>query len=201
MADNVVLNVGSGGSTLATDDVGGGVQVQRTKVVWGPDGTINDADTAAGKGLPVQSMGNGVTTLQASQTSGVANATTTRTTTTGLDPFTDLDILINITGAGVVTGVLQLFLQDSADGGTTWDDLVASNPFTFAAAVVTQRFQVSGRIAPSGVQGGPAQQEALAAGNVRYGPWGDRIRVREKVSGVSGSPTGVTYTITAVAKR
>lgn len=161
--------------------------------------TATDVTTAAP--LPVLQAGSGIITLQASQTSGVTNTTTSRTTTTGLDPYNDLDILINITGAGAATGVLQLFLQDSADGGTTWDDLVASNTFTFGAGVTTQRFKISGRLATSILQGSAAAIETLAAGNVRYGPFGDRIRVREKVSGVSGSPTGVTYTITAVATR
>lgn len=206
MADNLTLNLGSGGATLAADDItdGGvanGAKAQRIKIGFGPDNGYTDVDIATGKGLPVQSMGAGVITLQASQVSGVANATTTRTTTTGLDPHNDLDVLINITNAGAATGTLQLFLEDSADGGTTWDDLVSSNTFTFGAALTTQRFKVSGRLATSIVQGSACQQETLAAGNVRYGPWGERIRVREKVSGVAGSPTGVTYTITAVPKR
>lgn len=52
MVDNVSITAGSG-TTIATDDVGGGVQVQRVKVTWGPDGTANDADAASGKALPV----------------------------------------------------------------------------------------------------------------------------------------------------
>lgn len=53
MADNVVANAGSGGATFATDDIGS-VHYPRSKVVWGPDGTANDADKASGKALPVQ---------------------------------------------------------------------------------------------------------------------------------------------------
>lgn len=53
MSDNVAITAGAG-TTIATDDVGGGVQVQRAKVTWGPDGTANDTDTASGKPLPVQ---------------------------------------------------------------------------------------------------------------------------------------------------
>lgn len=200
MADNVTLNTGTGGDVIAADDVGG-AKYQYVKLAWGPDNTVNLADAAVGKALPVAPVGGGVLTLQASQTSGVVNATNSRTTTTGFDTFVDLAILLNITNGGAATGVLNLYLQDSLDGGTTWDDVVAFNPFTFGAAVVTQRFIISGRVASSGVQGNAAQQEALAAGSVRFGPWGDRLRVREKVSGVAGSPTGVTYTITAVAKR
>lgn len=142
----------------------------------------------------------GLLTLQASQVAAIVNGTTTRTTTTGLEAYRDLVILINITGAGAATGVLQLFLQDSWDGGTTWDDLVASNTFTFGAVVVTQRFALSGRIATTLTQGSAAAVEALTAGTVRNGPWGERIRVREVISGIAGGPTGPTYTITVIAK-
>jgi hypothetical protein len=51
MADNVTLP--GTGSAIATDDVAG-IQVQRVKSTWGPDGTANDTDTATGKPLPVQ---------------------------------------------------------------------------------------------------------------------------------------------------
>ncbi len=42
MADNVVLNSGSGGETLATDDIGS-VQYQRVKVSHGADGSATDS--------------------------------------------------------------------------------------------------------------------------------------------------------------
>jgi hypothetical protein len=154
-------------------------------------------------------LANAVVTLQASQVSAITNTTTTRTTTTGLGKYKHLDILVNITGAGVATGTLQLFLQDSADGGTTWDDLCSSLTFAFGASVTRQRFFVNGELIPSTIttatstnttQGSANQVETMGAGSARQGPWGDQIRVREVVSGVSGSPTGVTYTITCVAK-
>src|SRR5262245_20661604 len=53
MADNVQITAGTG-TTVATDDVGAGVQVQRIKATWGPDGTANDVDTATGKPMPAQ---------------------------------------------------------------------------------------------------------------------------------------------------
>lgn len=53
MVDNVTLNSGSGGDTIAADDVGG-AKHQRVKVEWGPDGTINETDAASGKALPIQ---------------------------------------------------------------------------------------------------------------------------------------------------
>lgn len=50
MADDITLNSGSGGATLATDDLSG-IHYQRVKVTWGGDGTAND--TTASNPLPV----------------------------------------------------------------------------------------------------------------------------------------------------
>jgi hypothetical protein len=50
-------------------------------------------------------------------------------------------------------------------------------------------------------QGSAVSVEALAAGSARQGPFGPRLRVREKVSGASGSPVGPTYTITCTMRR
>lgn len=50
MADNVDLNPGSGGATIAADDIGG-VLHQRVKAGFGPDGSFTDV--AEDAGLPV----------------------------------------------------------------------------------------------------------------------------------------------------
>lgn len=52
MADNIDVTPGTG-KTIGADEVAS-VLYQRVKVVWGPDGTVNDVDTASGKRLPVQ---------------------------------------------------------------------------------------------------------------------------------------------------
>lgn len=52
MSDGYLFNP-SGASTAASDDIGG-VHYPRAKLVWGPDGTANDTDTATGKPMPVQ---------------------------------------------------------------------------------------------------------------------------------------------------
>jgi len=51
LADNVAITAGAG-TTIATDDIGSGVQVQRVKPVWGADGT--GTDTQIAQPLPVQ---------------------------------------------------------------------------------------------------------------------------------------------------
>jgi len=157
----------------------------------------------------VHAQGN-VITIQPSQVSGIAATTLTRNTVV-LPPGVQstADILINITAGGTATGTLQIWLQDSADGGTTWDDLVSSNTFVLGAAAVTQRFFIAGDIIPSTIatatstnitQGSAVANETMAVATARQGPFGDRIRVREKLTGPAGSPVGATYTITGIFK-
>lgn len=56
MADNTVLNLGSGGDTIATDDIGG-VKYQRVKIVHGQDGQ-NSGDASHANPLPVEIQGS-----------------------------------------------------------------------------------------------------------------------------------------------
>jgi len=59
VADNLVANPGSGGATLATDEIGG-VHYPRSKQVWGPDNTATDVATGSAA-LPIQDGGNSIT--------------------------------------------------------------------------------------------------------------------------------------------
>jgi len=156
----------------------------------------------------VQAQAYGVQqALENSQTSATAAGTTNRTTTTGLGFYEDIYILLNITGNGTGTGTLNLYLQDSPDGGTTWNTLVAFNTYTFATGLLTQQqFWVSGKQEPSSIT--TASSTLLTQGSApastqtppyaRQGPWGDRIRVVEVVAGAN--TVGVIYTIQAVLK-
>lgn len=54
LVDNTVLNAGSGGDTIATDDIGG-VKHQRVKVEFGADGTATDVTSSSP--LPVEPFG------------------------------------------------------------------------------------------------------------------------------------------------
>jgi hypothetical protein len=73
MADNVSITAGTG-TTIAADDVGSGVLVQRVKTTWGPDGTANDTDVASGKPMPVQLRN--ATGVDMSGTDGIKIAST-----------------------------------------------------------------------------------------------------------------------------
>lgn len=153
----------------------------------------------------------GFQVLQPPTVAGIAATTLTRQMTIlGQVPIGAMDVLINISAGGTATGTLQLFIEDSVDGGVTWDDLIASLPFTFGAAPITQRFFVAADVSVPAVittatatnitQGSIATAEVLAAGSARQSPLGDRLRVREKVSGPAGSPVGPTYSISVVMR-
>lgn len=149
--------------------------------------------------LPAQ---QGFVVLVPARAALIVNGTTTVNTivlgtTSGLGLGS---ILLNISTTGTATGTLQLFIEDSSDGGVTWDDVVASNTFAFGAAAITQRFFLTSDLLTTATQGGVAAVETLAAGTVRSGPYGDRLRVREKITAIGGSPVGPTYTLTAVFK-
>lgn len=108
MADNVVLNVGAGGATLATDDIGG-VQYQRVKVSFGTDGSAADVSLAAG--LPV------VEALQSPQVSyvtivGLAAGNTTNLDSTQITSGTAGKLLSIVFGSSVpLKGLLQTVLN------------------------------------------------------------------------------------------
>jgi hypothetical protein len=141
-------------------------------------------------------------TIVPSRTSGITAVTTTVATVT-LPPSVDapmMNVLINITAGGTATGTMQLWIEDSADGGTTWNDVISSNTFALGAAAVTQAFFVQGGIASTATSGAAQAVETLAAGTTRQGVYSPLMRVREKITSPSGSPVGATYTITAVVR-
>jgi hypothetical protein len=58
MADNTTLNTGSGGDTIATDDIGG-VKHQRVKIQYGTDGAATDVSDS--NPLPIDDAGGSLT--------------------------------------------------------------------------------------------------------------------------------------------
>lgn len=135
MADNTTLNTGSGGDTLATDDIAG-VKYPRSKIVIGADGA-NDGDVSSANPLPVKGTG----------TAGTANAGVL--TVQGIASMTPVQIADNsgsITvdwagtappiGAGVEATALRVTLATDSTGVVSVDDnggsLTVDNGGTFA---------------------------------------------------------------------
>jgi hypothetical protein len=105
--------------------------------------------------------------------------------------FTDLKVQLNV--SAVPSGgapTLDVYLQESLDQGTTWND-IAHTQFTGAAAV--RYFQIAGKAAgsTSPITKGDA---ALAGETVRQGPFGDQLRFKWVFA--AGGGTG-PYTMAA----
>ena len=79
MADNTELNTGSGGDTIATDDIAG-VKHQRVKIEYGADGSATDVSDA--NPLPIDDAGGSLTVdnAQLSVVGGGTEATAMRVT-------------------------------------------------------------------------------------------------------------------------
>lgn len=91
MADNTTLNSGSGGDSIATDDISG-VKYPRSKIVIGADGT-NDGDVSSSNPLPV-SDNAAQSSLQAiaDDVNGTLTATLVAGETGGTSTFYDADL-------------------------------------------------------------------------------------------------------------
>jgi hypothetical protein len=122
MADNVAVTAGAG-TSIATDDIGG-VHYQRVKATWGPDGTANDADNAAGKQLPVYAKSRLIVatvstlTRPANTTAYVANDSISDNGTAGSvtalsatlsdlndDPVMLTELLVDTNDTGLAAGI------------------------------------------------------------------------------------------------
>jgi hypothetical protein len=173
MADNVEITAGTG-TNIASDDIGGGLQVQRAKVTWGPDGTANDADVATGKPLPVQLRGSD-----------------------GADRSNLLPVTANA-GTNLNTSALALEAGGNLAGAATslailddWDesDRAKVNPIAGQAGVaagsgtvsaLTQRVVLATDVAlPAGTNNiGDVDLASIAAGETHIGEVGGRTVVK-----------------------
>jgi hypothetical protein len=97
LADNVAITAGSG-TTIATDDVGSGVQVQRVKVTFGADGTATDA--------------NASTPLPAAAPDLTASGSLTSTTSVTLTLASQSQVAVQVTGTFSAT----LQFEGTVDG-------------------------------------------------------------------------------------
>lgn len=104
MADNIELNAGSGGATIATDD-DGTAQHQYVKVEFGGDGTFTKVTSAVG--LPVSDAGGSLTVDGTVAVTGVATAANQTTIIGHVDGIEGLLTTIDAdtgTVAGAVAG-------------------------------------------------------------------------------------------------
>lgn len=118
------------------------------------------------------------------------------TSADSLARYTDLFGQLNC--SAVPTGgapTLDVYLQTSADNGSTWQDIAH---FQFTTAAVSRFFRIAGGAAGETTTFA-ASDAALAGDTVKQGPWGDQLRVKWVFA--AGGSTGIyTLTVTVVAK-
>jgi hypothetical protein len=128
-----------------------------------------------------------------------ASATTAAigTPLTGLGQYRSLQILATIQGG--TGGTLDLYLQTSPDGGTTWVDYAHFAQLAAGAAAVTRLITVSkgGSSGATPVTVGTGTTPALAVNTVVGGDFGDRLRLIG--TGGAGTNAGATQTILILA--
>lgn len=116
-------------------------------------------------------------------------------TTDGLGHYRSIYGVVNVTGVTVGgAGTLDVFLQTSPDGGTTWQDI-----FCIRMTTISKKL-----FAISGVAGGvataiTASDGALASNTAVQGPFGDRVRVKYIVT-LNGDTGGFTFSVSGVFK-
>jgi len=134
MADNITLNTGSGGATVAADDISS-VWFQRVKLVHGADGT-NDGDVANTNPLPVKrplAFGS-KTTITCTLTSlanGSARESTVIDNTSA--KFRNVRIRVQTKGQTSGTSYLDVYVY-TALGDTTYTDGATGSDAAFTAA-------------------------------------------------------------------
>lgn len=102
MADNTVLNPGSGGVTVGDDDISG-VKYQRIKLIHGVDGT-NDGDVSRSNPLPVA---GGFSTRSDTYTTA-ANGTTVDCSTKPVRRFA-----LQVKGTGAAATAWEVVIEGS----------------------------------------------------------------------------------------
>lgn len=156
MADNTNIKDASGATVaVASDDVGAGLQAFRHKVVWGPDGTANDADIASGKPLPVQVRAADGTAVD--MNSGVKSGGTLRVTLA--TDQVQLTNALKVDGSGVTQPVSGTFWQATQPvsaaalplptGAATETTLAALKALVPAALDGAGRLKIGGSLKPS----------------------------------------------------
>lgn len=109
-------------------------------------------------------------------TSPAAASTVAQTPVRGFGPFRDLWIYAELTGA--TGGTLDIYLQTTYDGGTTWVDYAHFPQLAAGAGVILRTWAVSARAQQTTLTTvGKGTSPALAANTIVGGMFGDQFRV------------------------
>lgn len=153
MADNIAVTAGSG-TTIAADDVGAGVLVQRVKNTFGVDGTATDV--SATNPLPGTLSASSVLTTTL-QSAAAATGNGTAQTVTGYAQAT-----LNVTGTFVGT----VTFEGSPDSGTTYVAVLAQQLGVTTTPATTTTGTGVFRISVDGLTNLRARVSAYTSGSI-----------------------------------
>jgi len=129
-------------------------------------------------------------------TSPGAPGTVAQPPTPGLGAYKSLSIFSTLQGA--TGGTLDVYLQYSPDGGTTWVDYAHFPQLAAGAAAASRVWNVTKEAQQTTLTSvGTGTSPALAANSIVGGDWGDRLRVLT-VAG-AGTTSGAAQTVSIIA--
>lgn len=123
MADNILLNLGTGGATTAADDIAS-VWYQRIKLIHGADG-VNAGDVALGNPLPTRSTGTVATVANIAESAASVALLASNANRLGWSIYNDSDAALNIhfgavaSATAFVIRLLPRAFTSSRDFGNT----------------------------------------------------------------------------------
>jgi hypothetical protein len=128
------------------------------------------------------------------QTNVIASGNSGSISPTRAELIRTAEFLLNVTAAATAAGdTLDVYIQSSIDGGTTWDDFVHFTQVLGNGGAKKYIAQWERDLSPTTPQHAP-QDAAIAAG-VQQGPIGPTWRVKWVI--VSSSSPQFTFTVSA----
>lgn len=183
--EDVLLNtvLGTTGGAAVVSDANGTVQQYLRGLVKILADLWNSATHTLGIRLP------GLQVALKAATTITTDGTVNSTPVTGLDPYTMTSILLTVSGQTMdASTTLDIYLQYSPDGGTTWDDLYHFTQITTAAYASPRVFFLNIAGAVSQVSR-VTTDGTLAVATLREISWCDRMRVKTVAANFAGTDT------------
>ena len=132
-------------------------------------------------------------------TNYVSNTTVVAATVAGFKDYNSItfQFIFDVTGSAS-NDLLQVFIQATVDGGTTWTDIAASTDLAESVGDLTEYLTVTRNIDPGTSDDNFANEDAaLTAGTVRRMNWGNDLRV--KVKQTEGTALDISVAVNANA--
>lgn len=119
-----------------------------------------------------------------------------------LDPgIKALFFLLDVTALATDAGdTLNVYIQESPDGGTTWNDIISFAQYA-GNSIASNQLAVLNCEAAAETEIGATQDGALAAGSVRQGPVASFLRAKYVIVDSGDADQSFTFSLAMMAIR